>query len=208
MKKNKSVIAIILWLILVIAMIVNRTSIKKYGLNVSIFVDKNQYVAGEDIKATIKLDKKILTASYYLKYDSAKIEFKEKNDPEKGSLSIKDYPNDNLVRAFYLDMENSDSMGTDEMTFTFTAKEDINSIPELKLDNTTMTIQGQSDPYKNADIGGIDALPKNESEKNKTSKNSGDTAFYIMLGLSIVITIYIVLDILRSKKCIKKNNKK
>ena len=184
MKNKKSIIAIALWLILVIAMIINRNSIKKYGLNVSILVDKNQYVAGENIKTTIKLDKKVLTASYYLKYDSAKIEFKEKNDPEKGSLSIKDYPNDNLVRAIYLDMDNSDSMGTDEMTFIFTAKEDINSIPELKLDNTTMTIQGQSDPYKNAAIGGIDALPKNESEKNKSLKNSEDIAFYIMLGLT------------------------
>jgi hypothetical protein len=185
-------------------MIINRTSIKKYGLNVSIFVDKNQYVAGEDIKATIKLDKKVLTASYYLKYDSAKIEFKEKSNPEKGSLSVKDYPNDNLVRAIYLDMDNSDSMGTDEMTFVFTAKEDINSIPELKLDNTTMTIQGQSDPYKNVSIGGIDALPKNESEKNKTSKNSGDTAFYIMLVLLIKITIYIIITILNNKKNRKK----
>ena len=154
--KIKIIIALIMWVILGATLIFKVNYAASDVLNVSIEVDGSNYSVGDDIEVTVKLNKKVMTSSYYLKYDSNKVSYKTKKAVDKGSLTTKDYPEDNLVRVAYVDIDNSSELGTNEMTFVFTAKENIQGKPEFTLDNTTMTIEGVDDAFKQTAISSVD----------------------------------------------------
>ena len=209
-QRMKFIIALVMWIIVAVAITGNVKYAVGENLNVSIVADNSSYSIGDDIEVTIKLNKKVMTSSYYLKYDSSKMTYKTKKQVRKGSLTVKDYPSENTLRVAYFDADDESELGIDEMTFIFTANENISSVPEFNLENTTMTIQGVDDPIKQNDIGGINnsknTLDKVEESKisentvqkdnsmalNNLPQTGGNITFFILLISIVILIIYIL----------------
>ena len=155
MKKVGKLLKIILLILalVVVSVIVNKVTADSTSLVLSITTDKESYLVGEDVEVSVKLDKNIMTASYYLNYNSSVMDFKEVKSPASG-MTVRNIPADNLVRAIYFDMS---GVGLDEMVFVFTVKDKTDDIA-FRLTNTSMTISGETKAFNQSNITGIDGV--------------------------------------------------
>lgn len=171
MKKRiiKILFLIILWMIVFLIIIINRTYAETQKLTLSISTDKSIYSVGDDVEVKIKLNEKIMTSSYYLNYNSSILKFKE---TKTSSMTVKDYPNDNLIRTIYADLSGK---GTNEMIFVFTVKEKSNNNKILfSLENTTMVIAEENKSYSNNQITGFNTKVQITIQEESSNKNTGN----------------------------------
>ena len=154
-----------------ISVIISKTYADNQALNLSIITNKSTYLVGDDVEVKIKLNEKVMTASYYFNYDSSILTYKE---TKTTGLAVRDYPNENLIRAVYVDMS---GIGTNEIILVFTLKEGSNKKISLGLTNTTMTTSKDGKPYSNDQINGINnniqiEVKEPEDENNNTIFNN------------------------------------
>ena len=166
MKKQlrKILITSFIWVVL-FALIAINYNVMAVDLNVSLSADKTKYEVGDEVTITVNTNKNVITASYYLNYDSTLFEFKDKSE----NLSVKDYPENGVVRAVYIDMTGK---GTQSMKFVFKVKNSSDNETKFSLTKTTMSPSDNDEAYKqkNSTLEQIIAVGKiknnNSSEKN------------------------------------------
>lgn len=175
MKKQvkKVIIITLVWTMVMVSAIISKTYADNQGLNLSIVTDKKIYVVGDDIEVKIKLNEKVMTASYYLNYNSSVLTYKE---TKTSNLAVKDYPNENLIKCVYADLSGT---GIDEIIFVFNLKTETDKNILLNLTNATMTTAKDSKSYSNNEIKGIEnsaqiqlEKPDKEQDKNTTIGNN------------------------------------
>lgn len=151
MKKQvgKLIVIALVWCLIMASLVINRSYAEDQEFSVTIETNKSKYNPGDDIEVKIKLNKDIMTASYYLNYNSSELTYKESKTP---NLVVKDYPNDNLVRVMYADITGT---GVEELKLVFTAKTTAKSDLSFNLSNTTMTTAQESKSYFDNQIAGI-----------------------------------------------------
>lgn len=154
MKKQvrKLIVIALVWCLIIVSLVINRTYAEEeqqQNLNISIEANKSKYEPGNEIEVKIKLNKKVMAASYYLNYNSSELTYKES---KTANLVVKDYPSDNLVRVMYADITGT---GVEELKLVFTAKSTANRDVSFNLTNTTMTTSQDSKSYSNNQITGI-----------------------------------------------------
>lgn len=153
MKKQvrKLIVIALVWCLTMASLVINRTYAEEeqQNLSISIEANKSKYEPGDEIEIKIKLNKKVMTASYYLNYNSLELTYKESKTP---NLVVKDYPNDNLVRVMYADITGT---GVEELKLVFIAKSTAKNDLLFNLTNTTMTTVQDSKSYSNNQITGI-----------------------------------------------------
>ena len=146
-------------------------------LEIETTANKQSYDLQDEILVKIKTNKKVMTASFYLNYDSSIISYE---GFKTGSVATKDYPQDNLVRVVYADMSGS---GTDEIILAFKLKNKDKQNVQFNLSNLTMTTTSEKKTYKQNEINGADSVlnitintdqevqptptPKNEQQTNQ-----------------------------------------
>lgn len=176
MKKQvkKVIIITLVWTMVMVSAIISKTYADNQGLNLSIVTDKKIYVVGDDIEVKIKLNEKVMTASYYLNYDSSVLTYKE---TKTSNLAVKDYPNENLIKCVYADLSGT---GIDEIIFVFNLKSETDKDILLNLTNATMTTAKDSKSYSNNEIKGIEnsaqiQLEKSDKEQDKNTTIGNNT---------------------------------
>ena len=146
---KKIIVLAIIWILLIMSIIINKTYADDQDLKIAIETDKSSYLINDDIEIKIKLNKKVMTASFYCNYDSSILDYKE---VKTGNLSVKNYPDDNIVRAIYADMTGT---GIDEFVLVFKLKTEISNSTLVNITNATMTVSEDSKSYYNDQIQGI-----------------------------------------------------
>lgn len=126
--KNIVIKIIKISIILIMSITINSNAT---SLNLSTNLEKTK--VEDEIIVKAKTDKNIETATFYLKYDSTKLEFIE-NLTEK--TIIKDYPEEGILRVVYLDPT---LQGESELDFRFKVRE--NSKENVTISITNLTIQ-------------------------------------------------------------------
>lgn len=175
MKKqvNKTIIATILWIVILITIVFNQIYATD-GLILNVTSNKNTYTSGEKVEVNITLNKEVVTASFYLNYDSATMTYIES---KTSGTAVKDYPDDNLVRVVYADMSEN---GTSTITLVFKLKDNVLANPSFSLSNTTMSAVGETEPYTQNIITGANSVTtitvtQQQEEVNTNTENNAPT---------------------------------
>lgn len=155
MKKQilKLGLAIIIWITLIALIVANRIYAENDRLSLTITTDKTSYSSGEDIQLKINLNKNIVTASFYINYDSNTVTCDI--DKQDSNIAIREHPEDNQIRVVYFD---SRGIGTNEITVICTAKANSTNQSTFSLSNTKMTVAGETGAYSQDSIGGINEV--------------------------------------------------
>ena len=162
------IISIIIWSLVAYSLFMNHNVVTAAynGFEISLITNKDKYSYGEDIDFYVRTNEKVSAVSFYLLYDSSAVEFKKVKSPV--GTSVQDYPEDNLVRVIYNDMEN---IGTSEFVFTFTAKRNNNTV-DFYLTNITMVTSDESEVFTRENIIGGDSKITVEIDDNQVPDNS------------------------------------
>ena len=167
MKKQlrKILITSLIWVVL-FALIAINYNVMAVDLNVSLSADKTKYEVGDEVTITVNTNKNVITASYYLNYDSTLFEFKDKSE----NLSVKDYPENGVVRAVYIDMTGK---GTQSMKFVFKVKNSSDNETKFSLTKTTMSPSDNDEAYKqkNSTLEQIIAVGKIKNNNSSVITN-------------------------------------
>ena len=134
-----------IWILFLSLFYTTQTFAATDGLEISTTANKELYDVGDEIQIKIKTNKKVMTASFYLNYDSSVISY---NSSKTASVAAKDYPSDNLVRVVYA------GNGTDEIILSFKVKNNNKQTIDCYFTNATMTVAGRK-TYKQNEISGI-----------------------------------------------------
>lgn len=171
MKKlaSRFLILTFIWLLILSILVITKTSANTTGLEITTSANKEIYDEGDEIQVKIKTNKKFMTASFYLNYDSSIISYV---GSDTISVSTKDYPNDNLVRTVYADLSGK---GTDEIVLKFKVKNNNKQNSLFYLTKTTITMAGEQNTYKQNEISGIDnklnvKIKTNQEEEPQPTK--------------------------------------
>ena len=161
---------------------------------VNLVADKTLIKSGEEVSVKLNADKNMQIAMFHIEYDKEKLQFIEEDLP---GVTLKDYPEDGVVRIVYLDMSQK---GTQELSFKFKAKENKGGSCDLSVTNFSVEFADDFTEYNETNL-------KNSNFKTTiTIQNTLSTKIIIITCIIVVLIIAIIVSIVIYKKT--KNSKK
>jgi hypothetical protein len=169
-------------------------STQSYASSFNVSTDVNEIKTDEDVVLNINTDKNIEAITFYLKYDSTKLEF---IDSLTRKTIVKDYPEEGILRVVYLD---TTLIGTTDLRFKFRARENAKDDTKLSIENLTLQFIDDATVYTNSN------LEQSTFENTINIKR----VFKITTGIKIAIIVIVILLVLLilvtiESKRVKKN---
>ena len=182
--KNKTIKVMLL--IILFLMMLSAFSYSASAASLNLTSDKNTIGIGEEVLVKVNTDENIETTTFYLNYDSRKIEFIES---QTDNVAVKDYEVDGTLRVAYADLSKE---GTNELNFKFKAKEDnVNKTADIQISKFTLHFINDSKTYNMNNLA--NSSFKTSIKIVETTKIKPLTIILIAIALITLITLIVLL---------------